>query len=210
MGTWLAPRRVLAGYAVLMALLVAAHYALPGLRGEVAALIGVSAVVAMLVGVARYRPSRRAPWLLLAAANLAGALSVLTGRIQLAVTHAAALPFPSLADAGYLLFPAGAALGLWLFPSADDSETRRRWLLDGGIIVSALITVSSGILISSLLPSAASANEIDARVPITSVAAFSTCLRVSVIRYSGCSVSGRRKNPQVATIAANRANTTKI
>jgi diguanylate cyclase (GGDEF)-like protein len=53
-----------------------------------------------------------------------------------------ATPFPSMADAGYLLFPLGAALGLWLFPSADDSGTRRRWLLDGGIIVTALITVS--------------------------------------------------------------------
>lgn len=32
-----------------------------------------------------------------------------------------AVPFPGLADAGYLIFPVGAALGLWLFPSTDDS-----------------------------------------------------------------------------------------
>ena len=53
-----------------------------------------------------------------------------------------AVPFPGLADAGYLIFPIGAALGLWLFPSTDDSGTRWRWLLDCGITVSAVITVS--------------------------------------------------------------------
>lgn len=51
-------------------------------------------------------------------------------------------PFPSVADVGYLLFPVGAAIGLALFPSIGDVRTRRRWLLDGGIIASALITVS--------------------------------------------------------------------
>jgi diguanylate cyclase (GGDEF)-like protein len=51
-------------------------------------------------------------------------------------------PFPSLSDAGYLFFPLGAALGLWWLPSNDDPGTRRRWLLDGGIVVSALVVVS--------------------------------------------------------------------
>ena len=49
-------RRVLAGYAIWMALLVAAHYAFAGLRTETAALIGVSAVAAMLAGVALQPP----------------------------------------------------------------------------------------------------------------------------------------------------------
>ncbi len=51
-------------------------------------------------------------------------------------------PFPSAADVGYLLFPVGAAIGLVLFPSIGDVSTRRRWVLDGAIIASALITVS--------------------------------------------------------------------
>lgn len=53
-----------------------------------------------------------------------------------------ATPFPSWADAGYLLFPVGAAVGLWLLPTIDGSGTRRRWLLDGGVIVSSLVTAS--------------------------------------------------------------------
>ena len=50
-------------------------------------------------------------------------------------------PFPSWADAGYLLFPVGAAVGLGLLPTIGGGA-RRRWLLDGGIIVSALVTAS--------------------------------------------------------------------
>lgn len=57
------------------------------------------------------------------------------------ITHRTT-PFPSAADAGYLLFPLGAATGLWLFPSDDGTGARRRWLLDGVVAVSALISVS--------------------------------------------------------------------
>ncbi len=53
-----------------------------------------------------------------------------------------ATPFPSLADAGYLLFPVGAALGLWLLPTIHGHGSRGRWVLDGGIIVSSLVAVS--------------------------------------------------------------------
>jgi diguanylate cyclase (GGDEF)-like protein len=51
-------------------------------------------------------------------------------------------PFPSIADAGYLLFPIGAAIGLWAFPSVDGPAARRRWLFDGGIVVTAVVAVS--------------------------------------------------------------------
>lgn len=53
-----------------------------------------------------------------------------------------ATPFPSVADAGFLAFPLAAVAGLWLFPSQASSGARRRWVLDGGIVVSALLAVS--------------------------------------------------------------------
>jgi diguanylate cyclase len=53
-----------------------------------------------------------------------------------------ATPFPSMADAGYLVFPVAAAVSLWVFPSIDGTAARRRWLFDGAIMVTALVTVS--------------------------------------------------------------------
>jgi len=51
-------------------------------------------------------------------------------------------PFPSAADAGYLVFPVAAAASLWLFPSVEGAAGRRRWIFDGGIVVTALVAVS--------------------------------------------------------------------
>jgi diguanylate cyclase len=53
-----------------------------------------------------------------------------------------ATPFPSLADAGYLVFPVAAAVSLWVFPLRDGTAARRRWLFDGAIMATALVTVS--------------------------------------------------------------------
>ena len=51
-------------------------------------------------------------------------------------------PFPSFADMGYLMFPVGAALGLWLFPTTGDTVVRLRRLMDGGMIVASLVVIS--------------------------------------------------------------------
>ncbi len=52
-------------------------------------------------------------------------------------------PFPSLADAGYLLFPVLAAVGLLLWPSAGLTRgARGRALLDGVLVAGALFIVS--------------------------------------------------------------------
>jgi diguanylate cyclase (GGDEF)-like protein/PAS domain S-box-containing protein len=151
MGIRLTARRVLAGYAVWVFALVAAHYALTGVpRAALAGLVNLSAAAAVLAGVARHRPARRAPWLLLAAANLAGALSLLTARIQLAVTHAAVLPYPSLADLVYLTqYPLSVA-ALVLFLWATSAGQRRRGMIDAFILAGGLALLSwLFILVSS-------------------------------------------------------------
>ena len=51
-------------------------------------------------------------------------------------------PFPSLCDAGYLVFPVGAVVGLWIMPGVHGRAARRRWLLDSAIIISALAAAS--------------------------------------------------------------------
>src|SRR5258708_18110248 len=65
----------MAGYSAWMLTLTAAYSVFPGLRALVWALIGGSAAAAIVAGVARHRPARGEPWLL-----LAGALAILPAR----------------------------------------------------------------------------------------------------------------------------------
>ncbi|MBV9594392.1 MAG: EAL domain-containing protein [Actinobacteria bacterium] len=51
-------------------------------------------------------------------------------------------PFPSLCDLGFLMYPVGAVVGLWTFWPVGRAAARRRWLLDGAIVVTALTAVS--------------------------------------------------------------------
>jgi diguanylate cyclase (GGDEF)-like protein/PAS domain S-box-containing protein len=129
MGIRLAPRRLLAGYALGMAVLVAAHYALGRPGSWLAAVIDVGSAAAIVAGTLLNSPARRAPWLLLAGATLTGALGDLVARVQVSVSHAA-LPFPSYSDAVYLLgYPLFVA-GLALFIRARSVERDRRGLVD--------------------------------------------------------------------------------
>jgi diguanylate cyclase (GGDEF)-like protein len=51
-------------------------------------------------------------------------------------------PFPSLADAGYLLFPIAVCIGLVVYPVGFSGHSRGRLVLDGLIVVAALFQVS--------------------------------------------------------------------
>ncbi len=51
-------------------------------------------------------------------------------------------PFPSLADASYLLFPIGAGLAIALFPHGYSRHSRVRAVLDGFIVAGALFQIS--------------------------------------------------------------------
>jgi diguanylate cyclase (GGDEF)-like protein len=53
-----------------------------------------------------------------------------------------ATPFPSLADAGFLLYPVAAAVSICCFPFVQGASVRSRWMLDGAIVVCALLAVS--------------------------------------------------------------------
>jgi hypothetical protein len=70
-------RHVTTVYALWMALLIVGYYALPGLRIVTWTALGLSGVVAIVAGVLLNRPSRKAPWLLLGAANLSFAVGQL-------------------------------------------------------------------------------------------------------------------------------------
>lgn len=65
---------------------------------------------------------------------------------ELAVDEA---PFPSLADAAYLVMPVGFCAGLLLFP-ADSGQSRGRMLLDGLIVAGSLFLVSWVTILSPM------------------------------------------------------------
>ena len=135
-------QRVLAGYVLWMALLVAAYYRLPGLRVATWALIGLSGVGAIVAGVIINRPARKMPWVLLAVANL----SFIAGQTSFLVMTKikVQVPFPSFADALYLLeYPLYAAAAFlfirWRSPNRD-----RRSLIDA-------LTLTVGLALLSWL-----------------------------------------------------------
>jgi diguanylate cyclase (GGDEF)-like protein/PAS domain S-box-containing protein len=132
----LTARQLLAGYAVWMALLLGVHYAVGGgARTALLVLIDVSSAVGILIGVARNSPAQRAPWLLLAAANLTGTLGELAAAVQRSVSHAP-LPFPSAADAVYLVeYPLYVA-ALALFARARSAARSRRSVIDAAVLAS--------------------------------------------------------------------------
>jgi diguanylate cyclase (GGDEF)-like protein/PAS domain S-box-containing protein len=130
----LTARQLLAGYAVWMALLLAVHYAVDGgARTALLVVIDVSSVVGIVAGVARNFPAHRAPWLLLAAANLTGTLGELAAHLQLSASHPP-LPFPSAADAVYLVkYPLYVA-ALALFARSRSAEQSRRSVIDASVV----------------------------------------------------------------------------
>lgn len=60
------------------------------------------------------------------------------------------LPFPTIADAGYLLLPVGACLAMLLLPSDYSGQARVRMLLDGVIVAGSLFVISWIIVLSPI------------------------------------------------------------
>ncbi len=134
-------RHVLAGYFVWVTLLAAVYYGLPSLRVEAWGLIGLSGVAAIVAGVVINRPARKAPWLLLAGANL----SFTAGQVSFLVLTqivAAQVPFPSFADVLYLVTYPLYAAGLLIFIWWRTPDRDRRSLIDALILTVGLALLS--------------------------------------------------------------------
>ncbi|HJY03200.1 MAG TPA: PAS domain-containing protein, partial [Streptosporangiaceae bacterium] len=133
-------RYVLGGYATWWAVLVALYYGLPGLRAETWGLIGLSGVGGIVAGVVINRPSRKLPWLLLAAALT----SFTAGQVSFLVAQLVGvqLPFPSFADVLYLLTYPLYASGLLIFIWWRTPGRDRRSLIDALILTAGLALLS--------------------------------------------------------------------
>jgi diguanylate cyclase (GGDEF)-like protein/PAS domain S-box-containing protein len=138
-------RYVLCGYAIWVVFLIAAYYGLPGLRIETWGLISLSGVLAIVAGTVLNRPARKTPWLVLAAAQAsfaAGQLSFL-----IAPRIGVVLPFPSFADALYLLTFPLYAIAFLIFIKCRSPDKDRRSLIDALTLTAGLALLSWTFLI---------------------------------------------------------------
>ncbi|HEY6647225.1 MAG TPA: bifunctional diguanylate cyclase/phosphodiesterase [Mycobacterium sp.] len=84
----------------------------------------------------------RRGWLAMMAGLLAWAVGELTwGYYEVWLGYEQA-PFPSWADAGYLLFPVGAGAAVLLLSETDRGQSRKRLLLDGVVVATSVFLVS--------------------------------------------------------------------
>lgn len=137
---------ILGAAAVATYLLIPAGVARDGLATE---LIGLSAVLAIVIGVYLYRPRAAGAWLLLAAGQLAFVVGDALFAYQEYIAHAS--PFPSIADVCYLSgYPLlGAGLALLIRARAP----RRNWaaVIDAAAITTCLTLIAWLFVISPIV-----------------------------------------------------------
>jgi diguanylate cyclase (GGDEF)-like protein len=113
-------------------------------------LLGFAIFAAVCGGLAaRSAESRqRKAWICLTAGLTGWAVGAALWIIYVHVLHQS--PFPSFADAGYLLFPVGAALAIALFPVGYVGHSRVRYVLDGFIVAGALFEIAWVLVLSAV------------------------------------------------------------
>jgi diguanylate cyclase (GGDEF)-like protein/PAS domain S-box-containing protein len=138
-----------AGYLVFGAALVAAYMWMPGVRhnGLLFSFISLSAAAAIAVGVRRNRPSSRAPWFLLIAAQLLYVTGDLSYFGYEALFHHVP-SFPSLNDVFYLAFYPTAMAGLLVLVRRRSPEGNLNSLIDALIVTIGLALFSWVFLIA--------------------------------------------------------------
>jgi diguanylate cyclase (GGDEF)-like protein/PAS domain S-box-containing protein len=124
-------------FLVLAGALTAVYFAFPGHHLQLWTPLGLSAVVATVVGIRRNRPSQPAAWYLLAAAELCFITGDTLYNVFTDVLHQDN-PFPSLADVFYLLTYPLFAAGLFVLIRARSTTRDRASLLDA-------LTITTGL-----------------------------------------------------------------
>jgi len=117
--------RVWLPFLVLAGALTAVYFAVPGHHLQLWTPLGLSAVVATVVGIRCNRPSQPVAWYLLAAAELCFITGDTLYNVFTDVLHQDN-PFPSLADVFYLLTYPLFAIGLFLLIRARSTTRTGR------------------------------------------------------------------------------------
>jgi len=126
---------------IIGALLIALFYALPAgtiEQSSVYDLLGLFVVVAALIGIRLHRPAGWQPWVILALGELLFVLGDIIWTVYAALGED---PFPSAADAAYLLGYPVLAIGLGIAIRRRVSGGDRAGLLDGAILATGAVVV---------------------------------------------------------------------
>jgi hypothetical protein len=116
-------------FALVIAVLTSAFYAVPGLHMFFSSCIGVASAAAIAIGVRRNKPRRRLPWLALGAATFNFTAGDTTYNILTTVLHQQH-PFPSVVDAFYVLTAILQIVGLVAITPLRALARNRAALLD--------------------------------------------------------------------------------
>ncbi|MFE5297162.1 aminotransferase class I/II-fold pyridoxal phosphate-dependent enzyme [Streptomyces sp. NPDC056632] len=136
-------------YLLFVAGVTVAYLEVPARHTVLWALIGLSGVAAIFTGVHLHRPARRWPWLVLAAANFTFVAGDTTYNALEAFFHQNR-PFPSLADAFYLVTYPLFAIGLYGFIRRRAAGRDLAVALDALILTSGLALLAWVNLINPL------------------------------------------------------------
>ncbi|MFE5486851.1 aminotransferase class I/II-fold pyridoxal phosphate-dependent enzyme [Streptomyces sp. NPDC056527] len=145
-------RRWVVVYLGVVALLTVCYLTIPSRHTILWALIGLSGVVAILVGIHLHKPAKRWPWLVLAGANFTFVAGD-TAYNLLESLFGQTNPFPSVADALYLATYPLFAIGLFGFIRYRDAGRDLAVALDALILTSGLALLSWVNLITPLAKS---------------------------------------------------------
>jgi|GEM_PF-215810 len=124
-------------YLVLAAGLTLSYYLFPAHQSQLWTCLGLSAVLATLAGVRRYRPRTPQAWYLLAAAEFTFVSGDTSYNVLTGILHQDN-PFPSVADLFYLLTYVLIAAGLFLIIRARSSSRDLPSLIDALIMTTGL------------------------------------------------------------------------
>ena len=124
-------------YLIFGAALTAVFYALPAYHLELWTPLGLSSVVATVVGVHRYQPRQRGGWYLLAAGQFCLIAGDTTYNVLTQFFHQTD-PYPSLADVFYIALYPLSAVGIYRFVRSRSPGRDRAGLIDALIITTGL------------------------------------------------------------------------
>lgn len=146
-----------------------------------ALLFGAAAVVSTAAAARRHRGRQRQAWSVLTVGLICWVIGDAIWAYEELVVDTDLAPFPSLADAGYLLFPVAACVSLTLFPVGYAGQYRIRALFDGVIVAGSLFVLSWSTGLDQLVSASAepvSSFGVSIAYPLTDLVMLTTAVLV--------------------------------